>query len=211
MRAMILPVAALLLAGAASLSHPAAAQGLETGGISITRGGGNVNTAAAKNSFAGQAATTIGGIGAQRRPGRDLRRAQPQLRQRPQQHRAAGTTTVGGTAFGRGAQASTFGGLNSNDARGFGSLATQSTTTLGGQAFGRGAQSQVSGGFNSNLAAGRFSQADQQVLTMGGIGDRPWFARPGLRRQQPQRGARPWLSGLPAGRHRRRAVIQLNI
>ena len=33
MRAMILPVAALLFAGAASLSHPAAAQGLETGGI----------------------------------------------------------------------------------------------------------------------------------------------------------------------------------
>src|SRR5215213_2735399 len=61
MRAMILPVAALLLAGAASLSHPAAAQGLETGGISITRGGGNVNTAAARNSFAGQAAATIGG------------------------------------------------------------------------------------------------------------------------------------------------------
>ena len=47
------------------------------------------------------------------------------------------TTTVGGTAFGRGAQANTFGGLNSNNARGFGSLATQSTTTLGGQAFGR--------------------------------------------------------------------------
>jgi hypothetical protein len=112
MRAMILPVAALLLAGAASLSHPAAAQGLETGGISITRGGGNVNTAAARNSFAGQAATTIGGMA--RNGGRvetfgGLNR---NLASGRNSTALQDTTTAGGTAFGRGAQASTFGGLN---------------------------------------------------------------------------------------------------
>ena len=44
MRAMLLSVASLAIAAVtASFAAPAKAQGLETGGISITRGGGNVN------------------------------------------------------------------------------------------------------------------------------------------------------------------------
>ncbi|MBK1661536.1 hypothetical protein, partial [Paracraurococcus ruber] len=60
MRKMILPAALALLAGAAALAPTVQAQGLETGGISITRGGGNVNAATGRQSFAGQANTTIG-------------------------------------------------------------------------------------------------------------------------------------------------------
>src|SRR3954453_7991644 len=50
MRKIILPAALALLAGAASFSSPVQAEGLETGGVSITRGGGNVNAAVGRNS-----------------------------------------------------------------------------------------------------------------------------------------------------------------
>ena len=80
------------------------------------------------------------------------------------------TTTVGGTALGRG-RVITNGGGNLNVARGFASTATQSTTTLGGTAFGHGA-SITNGGFNSNIASGAFSSADQQVVTLGGTAGR---------------------------------------
>ena len=115
MRAMLLPVAALAIAaGAASFAGPAAAQGLETGGISITRGGGNVNTAAGRNSFAGQSATTIGGLArnhgrSETFGGNNLNRATGRNSQAFQD-----TTTVGGSAIGRGARSQVFGGFNSN-------------------------------------------------------------------------------------------------
>jgi hypothetical protein len=141
---------------------------LQTGGVSITRGGGNTNTASGVNSFAGQSATTIGGMArghgyAATYGGGNSNRATARNSTALQD-----TTTVGGSAFGRGAYSTVYGGHNTNLASGVGSMAGQSVTTLGGTAFGRGASSSVSGGYNSNLASGRNSEAQQQVLTMGG-------------------------------------------
>jgi hypothetical protein len=73
------------------------------------------------------------------------------------------TTTLGGTAFGRGTSI-TNGGFNSNLAAGKFSSADQQVVTLGGTA-GRRGLNVVDGGANKNAALGFGSSASQQVFT----------------------------------------------
>ena len=94
--------------------------------ISITHGGGNVNVAKGALSEADQSATTLGGFAGRPWHGHHQRRQQPQHRFGPLSYAGQDTTTVGGTALGRGL-AITNGGHNYNLAKGFGSTATQST------------------------------------------------------------------------------------
>ena len=96
---------------------PPAAQ--SAGGISITHGGGNVNTARGALSEADQSATTLGGIAsghgvAITNGGNNRNTALGAL-----SFAGQNTTTVGGVAGGRG-RAITTGGSNVNTARGFG-------------------------------------------------------------------------------------------
>jgi len=62
MRPIILSGFAAIAALTATSVVPVKADPLVAGGISITRGGGNVNTAKGKFSEADQAVTTLGGI-----------------------------------------------------------------------------------------------------------------------------------------------------
>ena len=103
MRPTLIAAAALALL-AAGASASANSQPLETGGISITRGGGNTNTAAARNSFAGQSIATVGGLA--RNGGRvtTLGGDNRNLARGTGSMAFQDATTVGGTAIGRGAQ-----------------------------------------------------------------------------------------------------------
>ena len=167
MRSLFLSSCAAVLALTAIAAAPAMADPLHSGGVVVTRGGGNVNVAKGKFAEADQAITTLGGVASGR--GRAITNGGNNRNIASGKFSFAGqdVTTVGGFASGRG-RAITSGGYNTNKARGFGSTALQSVTTEGGSASGRHGLSLTRGGFNSNLAAGKFSQADQQVLTLGG-------------------------------------------
>ena len=114
-----------LAAMAVTASLPAHAQ------VTITRGGGNFNTAAGKFSQADQSATTLGGLALNH--GAAITNGGNNRNMAVGKFSYAGqdTTTIGGTAAGRG-RVITNGGANLNVARGFGSAATQSVLTAGG-------------------------------------------------------------------------------
>ena len=160
-----------LLSGLAAIAllaaAPAGADPLQTGGISITRGGGNSNIAKGFGSFAGQSVATVGGTALN--SGRVSPRAATTATSPPASS-AQPCRTSPRSAGPRSARvcANTFGGNNLNVAKGFGSFAGQSVTTVGGTAFGKGAVANTFGGLNTNLAAGKFSSAQQDVLTVGG-------------------------------------------
>src|ERR1700686_5010418 len=119
----------MLLAGFVALTAVAAiapAHAQSTGGISITHGGGNVNTARGAFSQADQSATTLGGIAGRRGVAITNGGQNRNVASGAFSFAGQDTTTIGGTALGRG-RVITNGGQNNNFARGFGSSATQST------------------------------------------------------------------------------------
>src|SRR5918994_202073 len=115
----LLPVAALALLAAGAAMPAAQANPLETGGVSITRGGHNTNTASGRFSSAFQDTTTVGGqaVGRGARAvtlgGLNSNRATGAHSLADQQ-----VSTVGGLAQGRRAQSFVAGGMNSNLASG---------------------------------------------------------------------------------------------
>ena len=100
MRSILLAGVAAFAALAAVSTNPASAQ--QAGGISITHGGGNVNTSRGAFSEADQSATTLGGSAFGR--GRVITNGGNNHNASAGAFSFAGqdTTTVGGTAFGRG-------------------------------------------------------------------------------------------------------------
>ena len=130
MRSIFLSGCAAMLALTAIAAAPAMAEPLHSGGVVITRGGGNVNVAKGKFGEADQAVTTLGGVASGH--GRAITNGGNNRNIASGKNSFAGqdVTTVGGFASGRG-RAITSGGNNLNTARGFGSTALQSVTTAG--------------------------------------------------------------------------------
>src|ERR1700676_148730 len=100
MRSILLSGFAVLAAIAATSVSPASAQ--STGGISITRGGGNVNVARGAFSVADQSATTLGGVAGRHGVAITNGGNNRNFATGPLSFAGQDTTTVGGTAFGRG-------------------------------------------------------------------------------------------------------------